>query len=46
MKYGIIFWGDSVESKRIFPKQKRIITVMAVSTSRISCRTLLKNYKY
>ena len=46
MEYGIIFWGDSVESKRIFQKQKRIIRVMAVSTSKISCRTLFKNCKY
>jgi hypothetical protein len=23
MEYGIIFWGDSVECKRIFQKQKK-----------------------
>jgi hypothetical protein len=39
MEYGIIFWGVSVESKRIFQKQKRIIRIMTHSTSRISCRT-------
>jgi hypothetical protein len=42
MEYGIIFWGDSVESKRIFQKQKRIVRIMTGSTSRISCRTLFK----
>jgi len=42
MEYGIIFWGDSVESKRIFQKQIRIIRIMTGSTSRISCRTLFR----
>jgi hypothetical protein len=42
MEYGIIFWGVSVESKRIFQQQKRIIRIMTGSTSRISCRTLCK----
>jgi hypothetical protein len=40
MEYGIIFWGVSVQSKRIFQQQKRIIRIMTGSTSRISCRTL------
>jgi len=40
MEYGIIFWAVSVESKRIFQQQKRIVRIMAGSTSRISCRTL------
>jgi hypothetical protein len=40
MEYGIIFWGVSVECKRLFQQQKRIIRVMKGSTSRISCRTL------
>ena len=42
MEYGIIFWWVSVESKGIFQQQKRIIRIMTVSTSRISCRTLLQ----
>jgi hypothetical protein len=42
MEHGIIFWGDSIESKRIFQEQKRIIRIMTGSTSRISCRTLFK----
>jgi hypothetical protein len=42
MEYGIILWGVSVESKRIFQQQKRIIRIMTGSTSRISCRTLVQ----
>jgi hypothetical protein len=42
MEYSIIFWGDSVESKRIFQQQKWIIRNMTGSTSRISCRTLFQ----
>jgi len=42
MEYVFIFWGDSVESKRIFQKQKRIARIMTGSTSRILCRTLFK----
>jgi NurA-like 5'-3' nuclease len=45
MEYGIIFWGDSVESKRIFQKQKQTnkkIRIMTGSTSRISCRSLFQ----
>jgi hypothetical protein len=42
MEYGIIFWGVSVESKRILQQRKRILRIMTGSTSRISCRTLFK----
>ena len=42
MEYGITFWGVSVESKRIFQQQKRIIRIMTESTSRTSCRTLFQ----
>jgi hypothetical protein len=42
IEYGIIFWGDSVESNRIYQQQKRIIRIMTGSTSRISCKTLFK----
>jgi hypothetical protein len=42
MECGIIFWGDSVESKRIFQQQKRIFRIMTGSTSRISCNIILK----
>jgi hypothetical protein len=42
MEYGISFWGVSVESKRIFQLQKKIIRIMTGSASRISCRTLFQ----
>jgi hypothetical protein len=40
VEYVIIFWEDSIESKRILQQQKRIIRIMMGSTSSISCRTL------
>jgi hypothetical protein len=43
MEYGIISWGASVESKRIFQQQKIIIRIMTGSTSRTVCRTLFRN---
>ena len=45
MEYGIIFWGDSVESKRIFLQQKRIFRIMTGSPSRATCRTLFCELK-
>jgi len=40
MSYGLIFWGHSPHSVRVFRLQKRIISVMTGSGSRDSCRTL------
>jgi len=40
MEFGIIFWGISVESKKILLQQKRIIRVMTGTNSRTSCRNL------
>jgi len=40
--YGIIFWGSSSHSKRIFTLQKRIIRIMADAHPRTSCRRLFK----
>jgi hypothetical protein len=34
MEYGIIFWGNSTESKRIFQPQKKIIGIMTGYRSR------------
>jgi hypothetical protein len=42
MQYGIIFWGDSIESKRIFQQQKRTVRIMTGSTLRTSCKTLFQ----
>jgi effector-binding domain-containing protein len=43
MEYGIIFWGDSVESKRMFQQQKKITRIMTESTSRNSRKTLFQH---
>jgi hypothetical protein len=42
MKYGIMFWGNSSSSKKIFTLQKKVIRIMADVKPRISCRTLFK----
>jgi hypothetical protein len=42
MEYGIIFWGNSSLSKKIFQLQKKIIRTMTGSTSRASCKPLFK----
>jgi hypothetical protein len=45
MEYGIVFWGDSVESKRIFQQHKRIIRIMSGSASRFVTSNL-EIYKF
>jgi hypothetical protein len=42
MKYGIIFWRNSTDSKRVFQLQKKIVRIMTVSKSRISCKPFFK----
>jgi hypothetical protein len=42
MKYGIIFWGSSSNSKRIFTSQKKIIRIMAAAKARNLCGRLYK----
>jgi hypothetical protein len=39
MKYGIIFWGNSTNSKKIFTLQKKIVTLMAGVKPKNSCRS-------
>jgi hypothetical protein len=41
-KYGIIFWGNSSNSKKIFTLQKKIVRLMAGFKPRNSCRSLFK----
>jgi mannose/fructose/N-acetylgalactosamine-specific phosphotransferase system component IID len=41
-KYGIIFWGNSSNSKKIFTLQKKIITIMVGAQPRTPCRSLFK----
>jgi len=40
MEFGILFWGVSVESKKVFLQQKRVIRIMTGSPPRSTCRTL------
>jgi predicted membrane protein len=40
--YGIILWGNSSYSRKIFTLQKRIIRIMMGAHPRTSCRELFK----
>ena len=42
IKYGIIFWGHSSNSGRIFTLQKKIIKIIAGAQPVTSCRNLFK----
>jgi hypothetical protein len=41
MKYGITFWGNSTDNKRVFQLQKEILKNMARPKIRISSKPLL-----
>ena len=45
ISHGIIFWGNSTPSSRVFRMQKRIIRIMMGSRSRNSCRKLFISLK-
>jgi hypothetical protein len=45
MSYGIIFWGNSTDSTKIFKIKKRAIRIITESKNRDSCRDLFKNLK-
>jgi hypothetical protein len=40
--HGLIFWGNTSNSGKIFTLQKKIIRIMADAQSRTSCRSLFK----
>jgi hypothetical protein len=44
MSYGIIFWGNSTDSKKVFYIQKIIIRIMAGIKRRASCTELFKKF--
>jgi hypothetical protein len=44
MSTGIIFWGNSTDSKKVFYIQKKIIRIMAGTKMRSSCRELFKKF--
>jgi hypothetical protein len=45
LKYGILFWGNSRNLKKVFKLQKRAIGLTANIPSTASCMPYLKNYK-
>jgi hypothetical protein len=42
ISYGIIFWGNSTNGKKIFILQKKILRIMTMSKNNESCRKLFK----
>jgi hypothetical protein len=44
VSYGLIFWGNSTDSNKVFYIQKKIIRIMAGVKSRISCRKLFRKF--
>jgi hypothetical protein len=42
MKYGIIFWGNSSDSKKVFILQKKIVRIIVDTKSQTPCRDLFK----
>ena len=43
MNYGIIFWGNSRYSSKVFKLQKRVVRIITSSISSNSCCDLFKN---
>lgn len=44
LDYGVLLWGDSVNSDRVFLMQKRALRVLAGVHPRHSCRELFRKY--
>jgi hypothetical protein len=45
MTYGVIFWGNSMHSIKVFEIQKKIIRIMGNFRNRDSCRNRFKTMK-
>jgi hypothetical protein len=45
LSYGIIFWGQSSNSKKLFMLQKRVVRLMTGYGSRSSCRDLFRQLR-
>jgi hypothetical protein len=41
MSYGVIFWGSSTDSKKVFNIQKKTFRIIACAKRTVSCRKLL-----
>jgi hypothetical protein len=46
LSYGIIFWGQSTNSNKLFKLQKRVVRVMTGYGKRSSCRDLFRTGTY
>jgi hypothetical protein len=46
MKYEIIFWGNSTDSKKVFTLQKKIVRIMLGVKPQNSCRGIFKRCEY
>jgi hypothetical protein len=46
MSYGIIFWENSTDSRKVFYIQKKIIRIIAGTKRRASCRELFKKFNF
>jgi len=44
LEYGIVFWGNSTESVKVFRLQKRVIRLMTGNNVRTSCRPLFPRF--
>jgi hypothetical protein len=44
IRYGIIFWGNSGESQRVFKLQKKAVRLMNNVSSNISCKEWFKRW--
>ena len=44
MKYGIIFWGNSSYSNKVFKFQKRVVRIITGSMGSNLCHDLFKNH--
>jgi hypothetical protein len=42
MSYGLLFWGNSPQSSRIFVMQEKIIRIFTSCNNRVSCRSLFR----
>ena len=45
MSYGLIFWGNSTNSKRVFKLQKRAIRIKVGARNNVSCTEFYKLLK-
>lgn len=45
LNYAVMFWGNSVDAKRVFYRQKKILRTMVGAHSRSSCRPLFRSLR-